>query len=292
MQFFHGSGKKTAYFEGWYFKQQQGQQAIAFIPGISINGQGGQNAFIQVVTPTATYQADYDAAAFNADNKKLQVRIGESYFSPKGAVLNIQRKHFTCQGRLTFENMIPLNYAAMGPFAFLPMACNHDVLSMSHRVDGVLTLNGKTMVFDGGKGYIEKDWGHSFPSRYMWVHCNDFPGNTSIMAAVADIPFGPASFRGCLVFVYHNGRIHRITTYNGGRVHVCSPKELIVSNSKYCLKVRLKQGESHPLSAPEVGRMSRTIKECLTGEGAFSWYVNGSQVFSHKSSQVSSEFVV
>ncbi|MCK7537696.1 MAG: tocopherol cyclase family protein [Marinilabiliales bacterium] len=28
--------------------------------------------------------------------------------------------------------------------------------------------------FSGGRGYIEKDWGHSFPSAYVWMQSNHF----------------------------------------------------------------------------------------------------------------------
>ena len=79
----------------------------------------------------------------------------------------------------------------MGPFAYFPfMECFHGVLSMKHRVSGSIVVNSKELIFNNGIGYIEKDWGRSFPKRYLWLQCNDFSTEeTSIMVSIADIPF-------------------------------------------------------------------------------------------------------
>ncbi|MEZ4893124.1 MAG: tocopherol cyclase family protein [Saprospiraceae bacterium] len=37
-----------------------------------------------------------------------------------------------------------------------------------------LTINGEELDFTGGKGYMEKDWGRSFPSAYFWMQTNHF----------------------------------------------------------------------------------------------------------------------
>ena len=51
----------------------------------------------------------------------------------------------------------------MGPFSFVPlMECYHGILSMNHSLKGTLSFQGENLLFTGGKGYIEKDWGHSF----------------------------------------------------------------------------------------------------------------------------------
>ena len=40
--------------------------------------------------------------------------------------------------------------------------------------NGQLTLNNSKLNFDGGKGYIEKDWGRNFPKNWIWAQSNHF----------------------------------------------------------------------------------------------------------------------
>ena len=48
---FQGWGKEKNYFEGWYFKMvtENGNDALAIIPGIAMDEQGNNQAFIQVL---------------------------------------------------------------------------------------------------------------------------------------------------------------------------------------------------------------------------------------------------
>ena len=86
----------------------------------------------------------------------------------------------------------------MGYFAYIPnMECNHAVISMNHTVDGCIRYNGSDISFCNDFGYIEKDWGKSFPSRYVWVQANHFPRpGDSIMLSIASIPMLLFTFKG------------------------------------------------------------------------------------------------
>jgi tocopherol cyclase len=99
------------------------------------------------------------------------------------------------------------------------MECYHGVLSFSHSLQGTLTLNGKEMDFSGGRGYIEKDWGQSFPSAWVWCQSNHFAGmDACITASVAIIPWAGHTFRGFIVGFWLNGKLHRFATYSGARI--------------------------------------------------------------------------
>ncbi|KAG0280043.1 hypothetical protein BGZ96_001707 [Linnemannia gamsii] len=90
----------------------------------------------------------------------------------------------------------------MGITAYLPfLECNHGVASLHHTISKghLVALRGDNEVlgeakFDGGVGYIEKDWGVNFPSTWVWAQANMFdtaPGS-SLMISVASIPvLGP-----------------------------------------------------------------------------------------------------
>jgi hypothetical protein len=52
----------------------------------------------------------------------------------------------------------------MGWYSFIPfMECKHGIVSANHKIKGKITVNNQIIDFDEGQGYIEKDWGTSFP---------------------------------------------------------------------------------------------------------------------------------
>jgi tocopherol cyclase len=113
-----------------------------------------------------------------------------------------------------------LSPGIMGWYAWVPrMECYHGVLSFSHSLQGMLTLNGKGMNFSGGRGYIEKDWGQSFPAAWVWFQSNHFSGvSACITASVAIIPWIGKAFRGFIVGLWLDGTLHRFATYSGARI--------------------------------------------------------------------------
>ena len=56
------------------------------------------------------------------------------------------------------------NPGIMGWYSFVPfMECKHGVVSMFHSLKGGLQIGDRYVDFNDGTGYIEKDWGRSFP---------------------------------------------------------------------------------------------------------------------------------
>jgi len=100
------------------------------------------------------------------------------------------------------------------------MECYHGVLSFSHSLQGSLTLNGKVLDFSGGRGYIEKDWGQSFPAAWVWCQSNHFANESAcITASMAVIPWIGHAFRGfnCRPSAGWQNSIV-FATYSGGRI--------------------------------------------------------------------------
>jgi hypothetical protein len=108
----------------------------------------------------------------------------------------------------------------MGPFGWLPdMQCYHGVISLDHGLRGTLVLDGQAIAWDGGRGYIEKDWGAAFPAAWVWMQTNHFSqAGVSLTASVAIIPRPRFSFRGQIVGLWHEGRLYRFATYTGARI--------------------------------------------------------------------------
>src|SRR6056297_4112624 len=83
---FQGKLSLDSYFEGWYFKQVSAdlQHVYALIPGIALGTRPEERyAFIQVIDGMSgqTHFIQYPLEQFEASDKALEVRVGESLFS-------------------------------------------------------------------------------------------------------------------------------------------------------------------------------------------------------------------
>ena len=177
---YHGWGKRKRYFEGWYYKVLTADEKYAFaiIPGIAMDDTGNKQAFIQILdgkTHTAEY-IKFPVEEFISRSDVFKTRIAGNTFEIKRIELNLP----DVKGILQFGNIVKwpnpwYSPGIMGPYSFVPfMECYHGILSMDHSVEGQLEINQKKIDFTGGRGYIEKDWGHSFPSAYIWMQSNHF----------------------------------------------------------------------------------------------------------------------
>jgi len=300
MKYFHGRKKKNSYFEGWYFKHTNEDELLAFIPGINVDSSGRRKAFIQIISTEGSYNIDFDYNDACISESSLYIRIGDSEFSGQGLNINISSasaiepgKPVTCHGKLYYTHLTPPSYDIMGPFRFVPfMECNHGVISLFHKVTGTIVLNGKEFSFHDSCGYIEKDWGTSFPEKYFWIQCNDFASDrTCIMVSIAEIPFLGTRFTGCICSVYLNGREYRLATYKRVKILKLTSSEVAIRQGDYLLEIFLKPTDGHTLFAPARGNMVRKIKETTLGTASFRFLEKDKVLFEETSMNVSYEWV-
>ena len=249
--------RNKGYFQGWYFKCSDGDKTVAFIPAYH-RSQNRTSASLQVITDVNAYSIPFRGLEYS--EKPLSVKIGDCVFSEKGILLNLQSSGYKLEGRLHFRSLSPIAYDIMGPFALVPfMQCRHGVCSMSHRIDGQITLNGQPFEFNNGIGYIESDRGYSFPKRYIWTQCCF--ENGSLMLSVADIPMLGFHFTGIIGVILLNGKEYRIATYLGASIKRMGENAVTVKQGSYEFTAELLTKNAHPLLAPTNGNMSRTIHE-------------------------------
>ena len=165
----------------------------------------------------------------------------------------------------------------MGWYRYMPfMECYHGVVSLDHIIGGNLTFNGELMIFEGGRGYIEKDWGSSMPKAWVWMQTNHFenPG-TSFMLSVARIPWVRNTFTGFLGFFLHEGKIMSFATYTGAKIadfrYTGTEVQISIKGKKYLIDVHAtksqRQGQKPGgLKAPVLGNMERVIHESIDAE--------------------------
>ena len=250
------------FFEGWYFKQQGCDCAIALIPALH-RDKNGTISSLQIVSNEETHNVIFSKEILHFCRKEPRIKLGKSLFSSEGIHVDLSTEDVELFGNLHFGTFLSPQYDIMGPFRYLPfMECRHSIFSMSHTVCGELTLNGKKIDFDGGKGYIEGDRGHSFPTRYLWTQCGFDDG--SLMLSVADIPFLGRYFTGVIGIIIIGGREYRLATYLGASVSFVGKGITVVRQGKYTLMVKLINDACKLLAAPVQGSMSRLIRESLS----------------------------
>jgi len=277
---YHGHGQRRNYFEGWYYKfvDATGRHVHAVIPGIFLGKDAStSHCFVQVLdgaTGHATYHR-YPAERFWASEHELDLRVGPNRFYLDRIQLDIDDADRSLRGELGFEGVTPwpvtlASPGVMGPYAFAPfMECYHGVLSFDHAVRGALIMNGAAISFDGGRGYMEKDWGQAFPRAWVWGQSNHFDHvGTSITLSVATIPWLGTSFRGFIIGLWHERRLYRFATYTGAKITTLKLSDthlvLRVEDKRHRLEFDAARGEGGLLHAPYRIDMLQRVTESLT----------------------------
>ena len=157
------------YFEGWYFKNTNKINSIAFIPGINIT-ENGKKAFIQVITDEMSYFINYDIKDFKYNISPFSIQIAKNFFSKEKVYIDINdcTQNIAIHGELIYSdnkniktNILSPNI--MGPFSYIPfMECNHAILSMQNSIKGMININDKKMNFEKGTRLYRKRLGNFF----------------------------------------------------------------------------------------------------------------------------------
>jgi tocopherol cyclase len=275
---FQGDLKKRHYFEGWYFKQSNpdGDVVLSIIPGISL-AEEDRHAFIQLLDGTSgvAYYERFGVEEFKPGLEPFSVKIGDNVFSLSGVDLNISGK-VSVKGSLRYRDLSLFRggigmRGVMGWYGFVPfMETYHGLISMDQVVDGSIVINGDRRVFDAARGYIEKDWGSSFPSAWIWLQANSFnERGVSLMVSVAVVPWLHSSFVGHLAIFLHRGEVINLSTYGGGKVtrleKVDTGLQMRVENKRYSLDIWADSGRFVDLKSPKMGVMKGRTAESLHG---------------------------
>jgi tocopherol cyclase len=274
---YHGTGKKPPFFEGWYYKLVSADEKhkVAIIPGV-ILGQDA-HAFIQVLNGVdgSTAYHIFPSGDFQADPSRFALGIGQNRFDSSRLAVNIDRQEGQLKGEILLGPLSPwpvtlLSPGIMGWYTWVPrMECYHGVLSFNHTLKGTLDLNGKTMDFSDGRGYIEKDWGQAFPAAWVWFQSNHF-GNAPacITASVAIIPWIKRVFRGFIVGFWLEGKLYRFATYNGAKIESLQVTDeqvtWVLCNRHYRLYLNACRVQGGLLRGPTRLDMGKRVLETLS----------------------------
>jgi tocopherol cyclase len=278
-EIFQGAHKRRNYFEGWYFKliDRQAKRSLAVIPGMAADKKS--HAFVQVLdgVKNKTAYVRYDISHFRYSKKVFEISIGNNSFDKNSIVLDIDDPDIRIKGKLEFENVIPYpgtltRPGIMGPYGFVPfMECYHGIVNIHHDILGSLEVDGEVVDFTGGYGYIEKDWGRSFPVAWIWLQSNHFDQeDVSVMFSVARIPWFGRHFQGFISFLRIGDKILHFGTYTGARISTLeySGGKLlaVLKDRHHTFEIRADNSEAGVLKAPKNGMMKREISESISAK--------------------------
>lgn len=285
---FQGNLKKKNYFEGWYYKHvsRDLQHVLSIIPGVSLNDTDS-HAFIQILNG-ATGESDYiryPLSDFSWKRDRLFIKLGKSCFTDSYITLDINKPDLVIKGKIKYEKITKypssiISPGIMGWYSFVPfMECRHGIVSVTHELTGTICLNQSHINFSKGKGYIEKDWGTSFPECWIWIQANNFHDhNTSFSFSVAKIPWRGRFFMGFIAYLYYQRKFYLFSTYNNSEIkeisHTGNSVFIVISNKKNSLNIRSTKSKTGVLKAPVEGHMTGTIRESIDSDVSIVLYDN------------------
>jgi len=199
----------------------------------------------------------------------MRVQIDANIFSDQGIHLQLPN----LKGSLQFSHQVPWPRSisrpgVMGWYSFMPfMQCYHGLVSMDHNLRGSLELGDTLLDMDSGKGYIEKDWGSSFPRSWIWTQCNHYQGQKlSVMASVAHIPWRNSFFIGFLALIWTGQKLKIFTTYTDAQMKAEIGVETVTlafQDRREKLEIRAIQAPGAVLKSPIDGEMKGKVNESM-----------------------------
>ncbi len=274
------------YFFGRYFKCSSKDGTIAIIHAFHKTN-GVTTSSIQLISDEGAWSFPFDYKDYSSDG--FNVTIKNNSFRKDGISFDLEGDNIKAYGNITFSDFNPIKGDIMGPFKYVPfMECRHSVYSVYHKINGSVTINDKTYNMDDGIGYIEGDRGRSFPKVYSWTQTSFLNG--SLMLSVASIPFCIFKFIGVIGFVWIDGKEYRIATYKGAKAKYIKDGTIKIKQGKLEFSAELIEKHAHPLYAPKLGAMVRTIKESATCVAHYKLKIKNEVILDLKSESASFEY--
>lgn len=286
--------KNKHYFEGWYFKLVSKElDSIAFIPGIALSDKDS-HAFIQINMGKSgeSHYLTYPLDSFKYSEDKFEIFIGDNYFSENIIKLNIKELKIFGEIKFSFISQIKKSFLApniMGIFSYFPnMECNHGIINVNSVSNGYLKIKENLYNYNEGTAYLEKDWGISFPEKWIWTQGNNFLNKkASFVFSIAKVPFFFSSFEGFFAVLALENMEFKFTTYNFSRVKKLkifeNRVEIEIFRGKYKLDVEIIGEPQVNLKIPTKGEMHKNLKESIDSKIIIKLYENKELLFEDES---------
>lgn len=261
-----GYPERSKYFEGWFQKvySKKHQASFILIYGYATRNTYDTFGFIQVLIPNEKPKIVYfPKHELSFDSGQHIVRMGDNCLTMNS--IEISTDELDINLSLMNNHPIPTFKNSMGYHYYVPtLPCYHSVMNTSHLVSGIIRHKESVFALDEDMGYMEKNWGTSFPENYFWIHAVDpYNPQISLLFSIAEIQWLGKRF------IKHVGHLR----IEGKHIDLRALKDIsiadrIVSEKKRCMKIKSKEleldiwityGNKVTFKGPNQGHMSRDI---------------------------------
>lgn len=278
-------------FENWYFKlvDARKENTLGILVGILMTHEG-EEAFIEITENGISENLCVKYSLDAVKSKDTEIQIGDNSLGLQKITLNMQKEGLTLKGEITFSNHKRLKESLwlsglMGPYKYLPfLKSYHEVVSLQHTLMGSLWVNEKQIIFNEGKGYIEKDWGKVFPNVWLWAQCNHFKRqDVALMIGVARLPIFFNYYTSFAIPVYYKDQLEIFSNYSGGHIaklyRYKGYVHLVVTQKNKILDIKIYGSDEVSCVTSKSSHMIRDVYACDTAKIEFSITDNGKSVF-------------
>lgn len=278
-------------FENWYFKLVDGNKEKTLDILIEMHStKQGKEAYIQVMGNAIHEVICVHYPIESIRSEETEIQIGENVLGLEQITLNIKKEDFHLKGELILSHHKQLKQSLwvpglMGPYKYLPfLESYHEVLSLEHTLMGSLWINENKIVFDEGKGYIEKDWGKATPNVWLWAQCNHFKRkDVALMIGVARLPIFFDYYTCFSIPIYYKDRVEIFSNYNGGHLSKLYRYKgyvhLIITQKSKILDIKIYGSDENSCTASKSSHMIRDVYACDTAKIEVLITENGQTVF-------------
>jgi hypothetical protein len=219
--------------------------------------------------------------------------LGRNRFSLHGIDVDLDdfNAHLKIEHAVRWPSNL-LSPSSMGWYSFMRiMECYHGIIVLDADIRG--TVNGSLR--SGGRFYLEKDWGTSFPKSWVWMQSNSFSTRASLTCSVARVPFRGTEFTGFIIGLYTGGKLYSFTTYNGSKLLAIEYDDdsvsFTVQRGSRVIQFQACREAGAELASPLQGEMTGRIEETLGSEITVELDENGSRLFTGRGSYAGLEVI-
>ena len=265
---YKGPGRRKAYFEGWYFKLNlTDETTLSLIPSLHQQGDVSYASLQWILAKgqdVRSFALTYPSGSFSLTLKPFRLVLGQSYFSET----DIRIQEDELQLSVHFQNLNQYTGDIMGPFRWFHtrMPCSHGLLVISGSAQVTLESAQLQGRFKSGL-YVEKDWGDTFPQRYIWCQAGFPRQNAAFYFSIATVRVDHLSFTGFIANLTLQEKNFTFATWNFSDCKVLgNPADIRIglARSDLMAAARIMPQPGVHLNSPVQGMMDSTIFESLS----------------------------
>lgn len=261
-----GTFDRNKYFEGWFQKVylSELQASFVIIYGYATANSIDSFGFIQLLLPGKLPRfLYYPKNEITCDHNRHIVTMGTNKMSKD--CIEIDEKDISI--KLSFKNnqLIQTFKNSMGYSYYVPnLPCYHSVLNSCHLASGEIRHDDCHYSLVDEIGYMEKNWGTSFPESYFWLHAID-PNDTqvSLLFSHAEVKWLGEKFIRHVGHFRMDGReidLRTLRNFSFKKIDQNTQIQIIRIESKSLkLDISIKIGKNVILKGPTNGELSRNI---------------------------------